>query len=89
MKILENKLKTVSEKYRKEYASVCEPINGLESRRDNALKFDPINEKFIDEITDELNKHLENNIDSDKQKTIEIGQKYIKGFQKYLFDPFC
>ena len=89
MKILENKLKTISEKYRKKYASACEPINGLESRRDNALKFDPINEKFIDEITDELNKHLENNIDSDKQKTIEIGQKYIKDFKKYAFNPFC
>ena len=89
MEILENKLKTISEKYRNEYASVCEPISGLESRRDNALKFDPINEKFIDEITDELNKHLENNSDSDKQQTVEIGQKYIKDFQKYLFDPFC
>ncbi len=89
MEILENKLKSVYEKYRKEYASVCEPINGLESRRDNALKFDPINEKFIDEITEELNKHLENNSEYSKEQIIEIGQKYIKGFQKYLFDPFC
>ncbi len=89
MGTLENKLKTVSEKYRKEYASVCEPINGLESRRDNALKFDPINEKFRDQIIDELNKYLENNIDSDKESAIKIGQKYIKGFEKYLIDPFC
>ena len=56
----------------------------MESRRDNALKFDPINEKFIDEITEELNKHLENNSESSKEQIIEIGQKYIKGFQKYL-----
>ncbi len=88
MKELNKTLKSTLEKYKKEYGSVCEPLEGLGSRKNNASKFDPINKEFISEITENLNDYLEKNPKSDRNKVIEIGQDYIKTFSKQLINPF-
>ena len=88
MNELKKTLKLTTEKYKKEYASVCEPLDGLVSRQNNALKFDPINKKLITEITENMNDYLEQNPESDRNKVIETGQDYIKIFARQLINPF-
>ena len=88
MNELKKILKSTTEKYKKEYASVCEPLDGLVSMQNNALKFDPINKKLITEITDKMNDYIEQNPESDRNKVIETGQDYIKEFSRQLINPF-
>jgi len=88
MEKLKKTLEATFEKYKKEYASVCEPLDGLVSRQNNALKFDPINKKLISEITEKLNDYIEQNPESDSNKVIETGQEYIKTFERQLINTF-
>lgn len=88
MEKLKKTLESTFEKYKKEYASVCEPLDGLVSRQNNALKFDPINKKLISEITEKLNDYIVQNPESDRNKVIETGQDYIKTFARQLINPF-
>ncbi|CAM3593550.1 hypothetical protein O8E88_002276 [Flavobacterium psychrophilum] len=88
MEELEQKLKLTFEKHKKGYASICEPISGLISRQNNALKFGAVNEKYVDEILEILNTHIENKSDSEKENSIEISKDYINLFQKLVINPF-
>ena len=88
MKDLEKVLKATSEKYRKKLLSVYSKENNLESLRDNALKFDPINKEFVSEIIENLNDYQESNPKLEREEIIELGQKYIKDFMTSNFlDP--
>ena len=88
MEKLTKLLKSTTEKYKKEYASVCESGNGIISLKNNASKFDPINKKFISEITENMNDYLEKYPESNREKIIETGQIYIKEFLSKLTNPF-
>ena len=88
MEELKKTLQSTLDKYKFEYKSVCETLTGLESRKNNALKFDLFNEKLISEIMEKLNEFAEINPNVERNEIIEIGQLYIKDFQKQLIDPF-
>ena len=88
METLETTLQSILDKYKNEYKSICEPISGFVSRRNNASKFTEINKKLVSEIIEKLNLFMEINPNSEKNKIIEIGQIYIKNFQKQIINPF-
>jgi TonB-linked SusC/RagA family outer membrane protein len=88
MEELKKSLQSTLDKHKFEYKSVCETLSGLESRKNNALKFDLFNEKLISEIMQKLNEFVERNPDAERNEIIEIGQLYIKDFQSQLIDPF-
>lgn len=87
MKELIKTFKLTTEKYKKEYVSVCEPIDGSVSKRNNASKFGPIHRKLGVEITEKLNDYIEQNPETDRNMLIEISGIYIKAFAIYLLDP--
>lgn len=88
MEELKNTLQLTLEKYKNEYKAICEPLSDLVSRKNNASKFDEINEKMISEIIDKSNAFIVINPDAEKNKVIEVSQMYIKDFQKQLINPF-
>ena len=88
MEALETTLQLILDKYKNEYKLICEPVSGFVSRRNNASKFTEINKKLVSEIIEKLNLFMEINPASEKNKVIEIGQIYIKSFQKLIINPF-
>ena len=88
MEELKKSLQSTFDKHKFEYKSVCETLSGLESRKNNALKFDSYNEKLISEIMEKLNEFIKINPNVERNEIIEIGQSYIKDFQKQLINPF-
>ena len=88
MEELKKSLQSTLDKHKFEYKSVCETLSGLESRKNNALKFDLFNEKLISEIMHKLNEFVERNPDAERNEIIEIGQLYIKVLQSQLINPF-
>lgn len=88
MEELEQKFESILKKYKKEYASICEPITGLVSRQNNANKFDSANEKYTGEVIEILNIYVENKNDSERESAIEMSKDYIKKFSELLINPF-